>query len=396
MSFPSHRVYLDSHATTWIDPALIDRYSYLTQEIWGNPSSTHYEGQKARGVLLEAKKQIRTLLHIPDSYDILFFSNATEALNTLIKGVIEAKRERVLNQKIRVVSTEVEHAAVYESLRKINSNISLDYMPIGVNGFPKIEDIDSYLDEVHRMGESCSLGAFMAANNETGSITEDLPLIAQKFAERSIPLIVDGVASFGKMPFQLHRGISAFIFSGHKFHAPKGISAAIVDKKLKFRPLIIGGPQENNKRAGTENIPLIALIADAVAVAVSSLDETERGMKKLQQRFEAGLLERFPEIQINCLHSTKRIPSVSNIFFPGVDGEELLILLDMAGVSASHGSACSSGALEPSRVLLKMGLPHSTASSSLRFSWSRFTSEQDIEEGLSRIVGAIYSYRERL
>ncbi len=395
----NNRVYLDANATTCVDPILMGRYMSLCQEIWGNPSSAHHEGQNAKGIFLEAKRVIREILQVPPHFDIFFFSSATEALNTLIKGTVFRtlkKGERSLSQQQTILSTEVEHAAVFECIHDLVTLpfsgvvCESDFVPVGLYGAPKYSDVVRHVEE-----KLPSVAAFMAANNETGVVTDELPIIAKYLSSRSIPLIVDGVAFLGKSPILFHEGISAYIFSGHKIHAPKGVAVAVVDKKLKFRPMIVGGPQESKKRAGTENVPLAVIFADALRITMQSLEETYKKLRHFQCCFENELEEVFPEIIINCRHAKERLPSTSNISFPGIHGEDLLMALDMAGVSASHGSACSSGALEPSRVLLKMGMPHSQAGSSVRFSWSRLTTEQDIKEGIRRTIQTVKSYMER-
>ncbi len=381
------RVYLDANATTCIDPELLERYAIYCRNVWGNPSSVHYEGQKARGALLEAKESIKSLLKAPSHYDVIFFSSATEAINTLIKGITASskRKEGIL------LSTEVEHAAVFETIREIVSQgIESHFIPVGIGGAPRCHDIASYLEEEKKQ---ILLAAFMAVNNETGIITHELDQIAKALQQKSIPLIVDGVALLGKgLPISFYEGISAYIFSGHKIHAPKGIAVALVDRRIPFQPLIVGGPQENKKRAGTENVPLALIFRDALKIAIEQQEKTYETLSSFQKLFESELITCFPDIIIHGKDAPFRASSTSNIAFPRLYGEDLLMALDIAGVSVSHGSACSSGALEPSRVLLKMGISREIASSSLRFSWSRCTTEDELKAGLLRIIQIVKSY----
>lgn len=388
MKTDKKRIYLDAHATTSVDPFLIQKYAEHLEKIWGNPSSVHYEGRIAKALLLDAKRRIQTLLQVPKRYEIFFFSTATEALNTLLQGVVsykKSKKKRESHSELArslFLSTEVEHAAVYETICKMD-DIEPLYAPIDIDG---VLSKNRLFDLVESASVPIVAASIMAANNETGVVTSDLQDIADFLHTKSIPLIVDGVAFVGRgIDIPWSEGISAFVFSGHKLHIPKGVAVAIVDKRLRFQPLFFGGPQESTKRPGTENVPLDILVADGLELVMASHQKDREHLYELQSYFESRLEEICPSIVIHGKKAPHRLPSVSNVSFPGVSGEDLLIQLDLVGISASHGSACSSGSLEPSRVLMKMGLTYELCDSSIRFSWSRRTQKSEIDEALLRL-----------
>jgi cysteine desulfurase len=257
------------------------------------------------------------------------------------------------------------------------SGFTVSFLPPGLYGAITTEAVHAALRP-----DTCLI-CLMAVNNETG-VKTDLEAIAAIADEKKIPLIVDGVAMMGKEIFSIPKGISAMSFSGHKFHAPQGIGFSFIRSGLKLSPLLTGGGHEFGKRAGTENILGILSLAKAVELLKEELPMSSKHMFALRERFEGILHNALANVSING--QGPRVCNVSNIAFSGVDGESLLLALDAAGVSASHGSACSSGALEPSRILLNMGIPQALVRSSLRFSLSHFTTEQEIDEACTIII----------
>jgi cysteine desulfurase len=234
------------------------------------------------------------------------------------------------------------------------------------------------------------LVTIMAVNNETG-VMSDIERIADISQERDIPLVVDGVALLGKEEFSIPSGISAMFFSGHKFHAPKGIGMAFIRGDWHISPLLTGGGQEYGLRSGTENIPGIVGMASAINLLSNILPAASEHMRTLRDYFEDSLKNNLQDIVING--SGQRICNTSNMAFLGVDAESLLMSLDMEGIAVSHGSACSSGALEPSRILLNMGIDPMVAQSSLRFSLSRMTTREDIDYALDKIIRMVIRLR---
>lgn len=370
------RIYLDNNATTPIDPRLFDLFISCSFTVFGNPSSIHSHGQEARAYLIKARDDIARIFGVR-SQEVVFTSSATEALNMLLRGFFEPKPTGHL------ITSSVEHAAVYTTAKYLESQgVEVTYLDVGPMGAPTAEQLMSAIRPDTR------LICLMAANNETGVIT-DIHAMAEVAMSRQIPFIVDAVALFGKEPVTLHPGISAICFSGHKFYAPKGAAFVLIRKGFKLRPYLTGGHQEHGLRAGTENLAPIVAMAQAACFVHDELGQFQEPMRALRDYFEEQLKAMHPLITINGLGP--RIANTSNICFQDIDGEALLMYLDLHGIAASLGSACSSGAIEPSRVLLNMGLSRKQALSSLRFSLSRFTTKDDIDKALQVISSFLHS-----
>ena len=348
------KIYLDNNATTRLDPLVKEAMDVDLGEIPMNPSSMHAFGREGRYLLTEARKTIAKAIGTLPS-EIVFTSGATEALTTLIAG-IPAKK---------VLTSNIEHPAVTGALAAKDAEVV--ELP-GVVTPEMLENCDG------------DLLVLSAANSETGSLL-DLEKIAAWAERKKIPFIVDGVQLLGKVPFTLFPGITAAAFSGHKIHGPKGVGFFFLRSGTKCAPLLRGGHQERGVRGGTENLSGILGLAKAIEIATPLCSD-------LRDHFES-LLSDISEI--NGEHP--RLPNTSNLYFPGIDGETLLIHLDLNGIYASHGSACTSGALEPSRVLLSLGYSPERAKSSLRFSLSRFTTKKEITRAAKIIRELVVSNR---
>ncbi len=365
------RIYLDNNATTPLDPRLMDLFTSCAFTTFGNPSSIHGYGQAARSLLTKARDDLANLFGVK-SQEIVFTATATEALNMLLRGFFGPKPWGHL------VTSSVEHAAVYSTVQALEKEgIEASYIDVGSYGAVKAEQLEAAIRPDTR------LIVLMAANNETGAIS-DIDDLAEVAKRRNIPFVVDGVALFGKEPFTLHPAVSAITFSGHKFYAPKGAGFTVVRKGLKLTPYMTGGHQEYGLRAGTENLASIVTMAYAAKLITDELQSFVEPMRALRDYFEAEIMRKIPKATING--KAKRLSNTSNICFEEIDGEALLMYLDLKGVAASLGSACSSGSLEPSRVLLNMGLTRKQALSSLRFSLSRFTTKEDIDKTVEIIA----------
>jgi cysteine desulfurase len=370
------RVYLDNNATTCIDSQVLRVLIEASEETFGNPSSVHWYGQEASQRLDSARRSIARTLGVRSS-EIIFTSGGTEALHLVVKGVLG------LQLSGKIITSDVEHAVV-EALIQQQSNAGCNVvrLPAGKYGAVGVNAV------VNELSNDVQMILLLAVNNETGVMT-DIPAIAAEAQQRGIPLVIDGVASFGKGISQIPDGVAAMTFSGHKFHAPKGLGFAFVRRGIKLQPQAIGGAQEAGRRAGTESLPGIIALAEAVRLA----DEAAHGMNsavarmtRLRDYFEASVIERCGDVMING--EGPRICNTTNLMFSGVDGESLLMSLDLEGVAASHGSACSAGALEPSRVLLSMGYSPEHTKQSIRFSLSRFTTEEEIEHAI-KVVSTV-------
>jgi cysteine desulfurase len=355
------RIYLDNNATTALHPLVLEA---MMVDLTGppyNPSSVHAYGQEARNLLTKARRSIAAKLGVAPP-EILFTSGATEAMNLAIRGLLAGREGHV-------ITSAVEHACVLGTLAQL-PNCEVTLLKPGSYGAAQ----PAQLQEAVR--PDTRLIVLMAANNETGVIT-DLEGVAAVAERANIPLVVDGTAWLGKALFHLPRGVSAATFSSHKIHGPKGVGLLLVRHSLPLRPQITGGGQQYERRGGTENLAGIL----GMAKAIELLDEaTLDPMGRLRDQLEEGILALHPEARVNG--EGPRVANTVNLFCKGIDGESLFMNLDLEGIAVSHGAACSSGSLEPSHVLLGMGYAPERARSSVRFSLSIFTSQNEIEETL--------------
>ena len=364
-------LYLDNNATTTLDPLVLDEMLVIAKLGPLNPSSVHSLGRKARGYLENSRERVAGFLDVSPK-EIFFTSSGTESLNLLIKGSLLEKTSG------HILSSNIEHAAVYQTMHNLEKKgFNVELLSPTQQGSISLEQVKASITS------STILVALSWVNGETGAKT-DIPAIAELCQEKNIPLVVDGVALMGKELFTIPEGITGMAFAGHKFHGPK-IGFAYISKNAKISPLITGGHQEHGLRAGTEDLINIAGLAKAVELLNTYLPEATQKMKKLRDLFESELKNLMP-IKING--SSPRICNVSNIYFIGKEAETLLFYLDRSGVFASHGSACSSFALEPSRILKNMGYPKERVLGSIRFSLSRNTTEEEIEKTLSILKNA--------
>lgn len=351
----------------------------MVEELSGpasNPSSIHFFGQKARQKLVRARESMAEFFGCK-TQEVLFTSSGTEALNTLIRG---AARHLPKGQ---IITSTIEHSCVALTLAELErEGWEIIALSPGEKGYVDASQVkEAY-------SEKTKLIVLAAVNNETG-VKCPVNAIAKLALKWDIPFLVDGVAWLGKEEFTLHPGIAGICFSAHKIHGPKGIGFAIVRSGLRLSPLLTGGPQEFGRRAGTENLAGILGAAAAVSELRHVLPHAEASMQTLRDELEKGLSERCGAI-VNG--TGERICNTLNVSFPDIDGETLLIQLDQAGIAASHGSACSAGAMEPSRILVNMGLSHARVRSSLRFSLSRYTTQDEIArciEALSAFTSAL-------
>jgi cysteine desulfurase len=362
-------IYLDSNATGLLDPRVSQALKEAIDTPLGNPSSPHSFGQAAKGRISEARRNIAAFLKVPQS-QVIFTSGGSEGALSLLRGFL--KKE----QNPHIISSNIEHACVYETLEALKGEgASVTYLPAGLKGAIEPSDLEAAITP------RTKLICLMSVNNETG-VKADIEKISEIAGRNKIPLVVDGVAWLGKEVISLPRGISAIFFSGHKIHAPQGVGFIVLLSKTHLTPLILGGGQEFGLRGGTQN--LLGIIG--LGAAVSILQEEQEGfipkIAAMRDFFENELL-RLPGVSVNGLGP--RVCNTTNLAFEGIDGETLLIALDQRGVLASLGSACSSGSIEPSRILLNMGVPMKKARSSLRFSFSRMNTMEEAQKAVKLI-----------
>jgi cysteine desulfurase len=375
----STKIYLDNNATTKIAPEVIERMIEELHEAPSNPSSVHFFGQQAKSRLSKARQTIAQHLKVKPT-EIVFTSGGTESMNLLIHCFCHTL------EKGHILSSSIEHSCVIKSLDFQTTNgWDVTYLPVSEKGCITLDQIEKSLKPNTRML------IFSGANSETG-VKVDLSAIATFAEKHHIPLLIDAVALFGKHPFYLPSGVTAAGFSSHKIHGPKGVGFCFLRSLTNLKGLSFGGAQEYSLRPGTENLPGIIGLAAAVELLYQQSEERFNLVEQLRDLFESELQRKAGPILING--SGERVGNVSNICFLGVDGETLLIQLDLNGIQASLGSACSSGSLEPSRVLLSMGISRQNAKSSLRFSLSRFTTKEEILQATDIIAQLVQQIRE--
>lgn len=362
------KIYLDNNATTPVHEEVIDAMLPFFREDFGNPSSTHWAGVNVRQAVNRAREQVAALVNCSPS-EIVFTSGGSESVNTAIKGVAAARRKKGSH----IISAMVEHPAVFNSVRHLEKEgFRATFLKVDGDGMLDPGELRAAIDD------DTILISAMYANNETGVI---FPIreIGELAAERGISFVCDTVQAVGKVPVNFRDlSVDALTVSGHKLHGPKGTGALIVRSGVRVLPLIHGGPQEKNRRAGTENVPGIVGLGKACEMARLDLEEEGLRIRSLRDMLERGILETIPDVKVNG-HPEKRLPNTLNISFRGVYVELLLAEFDRNGVAVSAGSACSAESREVSRVLTAMGLDGATARSAIRFSLGRENTREDID-----------------
>lgn len=365
------RVYLDNAATTRLLPEVLEEMVPYMTELYGNPSSPHDFGQKAASGLSKARQQVADAINA-DPSEIIFMSGGSEADNTAIRGIAE----RYSKKGKHIITIAVEHHAVLHTCQLLERNgYEVTYLPVDEYGMVTVDQVRE------AMRPDTVLVTVMFANNEVGTI---MPIaeIGALCHEKGVYFHTDAVQAVGHLPIDVKAmHIDMLSMSAHKFHGPKGVGALYVRRGIVLPPLIYGGAQERNRRAGTENVPGIVGMGKAIEMALDGLDEKAERMKALRDRLIRELPERIPEIKLNG-HPTVRLPNNVNFSIKYIEGESILLMLDLNGIAASSGSACTSGSLDPSHVLLAMGLTHEIAHGSVRMTLSDETTEEDIEKVL--------------
>ena len=365
-------IYADNNATTRIAPEVYEAMIPFFTEDYFNPSSMYDPAQETSRSLDGARKEIAGHLGITDPKQILFTSCATESNNTAIQGTIRANPNRR-----HIITTAVEHPAIFEVAKEMaRDGYKVTFVPVDGDGNL---DVDAF---IRALDSETLLVTIMHANNETGAIfpIEQLSRIT-KDTDPSIVFHTDATQSVGKIPINLEgnfQHVDLLSFSGHKLHAPKGIGALYVRRGTPCRPFMIGGHQEGGRRAGTENVPYIVGLAKAVTMAMENGEEEERRIRGLRDRLEKALEGKIPYVQVNG-KGAPRLPNTLNISCHYVEGEGILYQLSEHGICASSGSACTSGSLEPSHVLKALNVPFSAVHGSVRFSLSRYNTDEDID-----------------
>ena len=375
-------IYLDNNATTKVASEVFKAMEPYFSDEYGNPSSFHELGAKAKRALDEARSQMASSLGARLEREIVFTSSGTESNNTAVRSALKKFPKRR-----RIVTTAVEHSSIKNLCAALQKE-GYEIISIGVSKTGAL-DWDEFNSA---LSNETAIVSVMWANNETG-VLFPIEKLARETQRRGILLHVDAVQAAGKIPINLSKIQVDFLsVSAHKFHGPKGAGALFIRESTPFEPLIFGGGQELDRRSGTENVPGIVGMSEAIKTACRRLTDDGPKISRLRDRLENGLLSLIPESFANG-KSEDRIPNTSNITIPGLEAEALLIQLSEAGLAASSGSACSTGALEPSHVLQAMGHSRQLAMSSIRLSLSRYTTEGEITKALEIIPQTVSELR---
>ncbi|MFH1540359.1 MAG: cysteine desulfurase NifS [Elusimicrobiota bacterium] len=365
------KIYLDYNATTPVHRAVFEAMLPYFSNVYGNPSSVHSFGQQARKVVEDAREKIAKFLGAENPSEIVFTSCGTESNNFAIKGIALEN----YNKNCNIITSSIEHHSVFEPCKYLSKKFGVDvtYLPVDKHGIVDPENVRKSITE------KTALISIMYANNELGTI-QQIEEIGKIAKEKNIIFHVDAVQAAGKIPIDVKKiNVDLLSISGHKLYASKGIGVLYIKRGTKLLPLLHGGNHEKNRRAGTENVPYIVGFAEACEIASNNMKEENERLLKLRQKLEKGILEKIEHVQING-HLTQRLSNTSNISFNFIEGEGILISLDLEGIAASTGSACSSGTLEPSHVLSSVGISPDISQGSIRFSLGYYTEDSDIDK----------------
>ncbi|MBI5587154.1 MAG: cysteine desulfurase NifS [Deltaproteobacteria bacterium] len=363
-----NKIYFDHNATTPILNDVFEAMVPYLKDQWGNPSSIHWAGRGTKKAVEDAREQVCKLLNCAP-LELIFTSSGTEGDNHAIKGIAYAKKDKGNH----IITTKVEHPAVLNTCKYLQKEgFEVTYLDVDSDGMIDIDALKGAITP------KTILITVMYANNETGVIfpVKEIGDIAR---ERGVTFHTDAVQAAGKVPIDTQKlNIDLLTISGHKLYGPKGMGALYAKRGVRLVPLIHGGHHERNRRGGTENVAGIVGMGKAAEIALKDMDKEIEHLKTLRDRLEKGMAGRIPHIKLNG-HADRRLPNTSNISFEFVEGESLLLNLDMKGVAASSGSACTSGSLEPSHVLVSMGLSHELSHGSVRFSLGKSNTAEEID-----------------
>lgn len=388
-----NRVYLDYNATTPVEPEVLDAMLPYFSGEFGNAASIHTPGQKARAAVETAREQVAALIGAR-AQEIVFTSGGTESDNHAIFGILAAPVAQpilaVRSHEVsrHIITSAIEHEAVLSACQALEKEgIAVTYLPVGRNGLIDIESLRAAIQP------DTVLITIMHANNELGTV-QPLEEIGRIAKDLDIYFHTDAVQSAGKVPIDVNKlGVDLLSLSAHKIYGPKGIGALYIRSGTRLSQLLYGGHHQRGFRPGTENVAGIVGLGKAAEIARTSLADDARRVSALRDKLQQGLLRSVPQSRVNG-GASPRTPNTTNIVFPGIEGEALLIALDLKGLACSTGAACSSGAVEPSHVLTAIRLPPEEARASLRFSLGRHTTEEEIEFALQVIPAAVEQLRE--
>lgn len=375
-------IYLDHSATTPVDSPVWEEMTPFFREIYGNPSSIHRFGQAARAAVEKARGQIAAALNARES-DIYFVSGGTEADNLALQGVALARQSK----GDHIITTRVEHKAVLETVGFLEkSGFQVTRLPVDSHGRVSAEAVrDAITDRT-------ILISIIHGNNELGTLNP-IGKIAQIARERGIYFHTDAVQTFGKVPIDVAgMNIDLLSVSGHKIYGPKGVGALYIRRGIPLRNLLFGGAQERNRRPGTENVPAIVGFGKAAEICLERMDGESRRLRQLRHHFLARVQAEIPDTELNG-HPVETLPHIINLSFRGCPADALLLSLDIAGIAASAGSACTSGSISESHVLRALQLPRWRAESAIRFSLGRYTTQAELDQTVAELTNIVKRLR---
>ncbi|MCI6287800.1 MAG: cysteine desulfurase NifS [Lentisphaeria bacterium] len=382
MSEENRVIYFDNNATTAVAPEVFEAMKPFLTELYGNPSSIHHFGGQVMAHVDTARERLAALLGASPT-EIIFTSCGTESDNAAIRSALDTCPKRD-----KIVVSKVEHPAVLNLAKDLERRgYRVSHIPVDAKGRLDMERAEELIDD------ETAVVSVMWANNETGNLYPIKEL--SELAHRNGALFhTDAVQAVGKVPMNLAESQIDFLsLSGHKLHAPKGIGALYVKRGVRFRPFVVGGHQESGRRAGTENVASEVGLGMAAELARLNIETENTKVRAMRDRLEQGILASIPEVRING-DPEHRLPNTTNISFEYIEGESILMLLDMFGICASSGSACTTGSLEPSHVLRAMGIPYTAAHGAIRFSLSRYNTMDEVEFVLEKLPPVIARLRE--
>ena len=367
-------VYADNAATTRTSETAKRAMVEALDTVWGNPSSLHTSGQEAKEVLENARREVAALLGA-DPKEIYFTSGGSESDN---QAIISCANAGAKQGKRHIISSRFEHHAVLHTLRALEKKgFEVTLLEVHEDGVVRPEEVEAAIRP------DTALVSIMYANNEIGTV-QPIAEIGEICRRHKVPFHTDAVQAVAHIPVDVVKDkIDLLSLSAHKFHGPKGVGVLYARRGILLSNVIYGGAQERGKRAGTENIPAIVAMVAALKEELGEMDKTSARLIAMRERLIEGL-SKIPHSRLNG-HREKRVPGTVNFCFEGIEGESLLLMLDMYGIAASSGSACTSGSLDPSHVLLALGLPHEIAHGSLRLSLSKYTTDEEIDHILARV-----------
>ena len=373
-------IYLDNAATTAVRPEVLDAMLPWFSQHYGNPSSIHKAGRDAKVAVETARRQVAAAIGAQPQ-EIYFTGCGSESDNWAIRGLAAKAKGK------HIITSAVEHHAILHTLAFLEKNgYDVTYLPVDEFGRVNPQDVKAAIRD------DTLLITVMTANNEIGTI-EPIARIGEIAKEAKIPFHTDAVQAVGAIPVDVNAlNVDMLSMSAHKFNGPKGVGALYIRKGMRISPFIFGGAQEHNMRAGTENLASIVGMGKAIEIAASELTAHSAHLTRLRDKLIGGVMEAIPDVRLNG-HPADRLPNNFNMCFRYIEGESLLMRLDLAGVEGSSGSACTSGSLDPSHVLLAIGLPHEIAHGSLRLTLGIDTTEEDINYVLAKLPGIVQTLR---